>query len=92
MFITLEGIEGSGKTTQMRQLSAYLENRGHSCVLTREPGGTKLGEEIRALLLEQRTEDMSMDTELLLMFAARAEHPYSVTSAVRDTGLRSATC
>jgi dTMP kinase len=40
MFITLEGIEGSDKTTQMRQLSAYLENRGHSCVLTREPGGT----------------------------------------------------
>ena len=40
MFITLEGIEGSGKTTQMQQLSTYFENRGHSCVLTREPGGT----------------------------------------------------
>lgn len=59
MFITLEGIEGSGKTTQMRQLSAYLENRGHSCALTREPGGTVFGEKIRSILLKNRSRQIS---------------------------------
>ena len=52
MFITLEGIEGSGKTTQMQQLCTFFENRGHACVLTREPGGTTPGEKIRAILLD----------------------------------------
>jgi dTMP kinase len=74
MFITLEGIEGSGKTTQMRQLNAYLENRGHSCVLTREPGGTVLGEKIRAILLDPASIEMVPSAELLLYMADRAQH------------------
>jgi dTMP kinase len=74
MFITLEGIEGSGKTTQMRQLSAYLENRGHSCVLTREPGGTVLGEKIRAILLDPASIELVPAAELLLYMADRAQH------------------
>ncbi len=61
MFITLEGIEGSGKTTQMRQLGTYFENRGHSCVLTREPGGTALGEKIRTILLDPASTELVAD-------------------------------
>ena len=74
MFITLEGIEGSGKTTQMRQLRAYFENRGHSCVLTREPGGTALGEKIRAILLDPASLELVPLAELLLYMADRAQH------------------
>ena len=74
MFITLEGIEGSGKTTQMRQLRAYFENRGHSCVLTREPGGTALGEKIRAILLAPASLELVPMAELLLYMADRAQH------------------
>ena len=74
MFITLEGIEGSGKTTQMRQLRAYLENRGHSCILTREPGGTALGDKIRAILLDPASIELVPMAELLLYMADRAQH------------------
>ncbi len=73
-FITLEGIEGAGKTSQLAALEAFLRARGLGCVVTREPGGTVLGEELRGLLLAHRHEGMGVDTELLLMFAARAEH------------------
>lgn len=71
-FITIEGIEGSGKTTLLN----YLQQRfvHYPIVITREPGGTKLGEEIRNLLLTQRQTAMPADAELLLMFAARAAH------------------
>lgn len=73
-FITLEGIEGTGKTTQLPALAAWLRERGLGCVVTREPGGTALGEELREVLLAHRDDGMGADTELLLMFAARAEH------------------
>lgn len=73
-FITLEGIEGVGKTSNLRYIQELLEMSGHDCVLTREPGGTNLGEALRGLLLSHSDDNMSADAELLMMFAARAEH------------------
>lgn len=73
-FITLEGIEGVGKTSNLRFIKDLLEASGHDCVVTREPGGTNLGEALRGLLLSHSDENMSPDAELLMMFAARAEH------------------
>lgn len=73
-FITVEGGEGAGKTTQLAFMRQYLEQAGCRVVVTREPGGTVLGEEIRALLLGHRHDGMALATETLLMFAARAEH------------------
>ncbi len=73
-FITLEGIEGAGKSTAMARVTRLLEAAGHSPLTTREPGGTPLGEELRALLLDHRHHGMTTEAELLLMFAARAEH------------------
>jgi len=73
-FITLEGIEGVGKTCNLRFIKELLEASGHDCVVTREPGGTNLGEALRGLLLSHSDENMSADAELLMMFAARAEH------------------
>ncbi len=73
-FITVEGIEGAGKSTHIPVIRHFIEARGHRVVMTREPGGTAVGEHIRELLLEPREEGMEADTELLLMFAARAEH------------------
>jgi dTMP kinase len=73
-FITLEGIEGVGKTTQLTRLSAALNSRGIAHVLTREPGGTPLAENIRELVLTAREEKLPPTAELLLMFAARAVH------------------
>lgn len=73
-FITLEGIEGVGKTSNLQYIQQLLETAGHSCVVTREPGGTSLGETLRGLLLSHSDENMSSDAELLMMFAARAEH------------------
>jgi len=73
-FITIEGIEGCGKSTLITHLQHLLETTGCQVVVTREPGGTALGEEIRGLLLGQRKEGMVVESELLLLFAARAEH------------------
>jgi len=73
LFITLEGGEGAGKSTSLAFVREFLEQAGKHVVVTREPGGTPLGEKIRELLLHGR-EGMQVDTELLLMFAARAEH------------------
>lgn len=70
-FITLEGIDGAGKSTHVAYIRQLIEARGVSVIETREPGGTPLGEALRELLL---TRDMHADTELMLMFAARAEH------------------
>lgn len=74
LFITLEGPEGAGKTTNRQFLADQLLQAGHQVVLTREPGGTGLAEKIRDLLLAQHDEPVAVDTELLLMFAARAQH------------------
>ncbi len=70
-FLTLEGIDGAGKSTHIDWLVEFLRRRGHRVVQTREPGGTPLGEKLRALLLN---EPMHLETEALLMFAARREH------------------
>lgn len=85
LFITLEGGEGAGKTTSIAFVRAFLEQAGRKVLVTREPGGTPLGEKIRALLLEGR-EDMHADTELLLMFAARAEHVARVVQPALAAG------
>lgn len=74
LFITMEGGEGVGKSTNLAFLEGFLREHGVDVVVTREPGGTKMGEEIRELLLQVRAEQVSSITELLLMFAARAQH------------------
>jgi dTMP kinase len=73
-FITIEGIEGVGKSTNIAHIRGLIEAAGIDVVITREPGGTPLGEAIRGLLLDPRYTGMSPDCELQLMFAARAEH------------------
>lgn len=75
MFISFEGTEGVGKTTLIRKIYEHLEQQGQQVVLTREPGGTAMAEQIRALLLSVNHEEpMANDTELLLMYAARVQH------------------
>lgn len=73
-FITIEGIEGAGKSTAISVISEYLKNAGLEIVITREPGGTEIAEAIRKILLIHHNEKMEIDTELLLFFASRAQH------------------
>jgi dTMP kinase len=72
-FLTFEGLDGSGKTTQLRKLAAWLEARGETPLITRQPGGTRIGDRIRTLLLDSKTEQLAPLTELGLMFADRAQ-------------------
>lgn len=85
-FITLEGIEGVGKTSNLQYIKQLLETAGYSCMVTREPGGTKLGEALRGLLLSHSDENMCADAELLMMFAARAEHLNKVILPALENG------
>jgi dTMP kinase len=85
-FITIEGTEGVGKSTNMDFIEAWLEKAGKELVVTREPGGTELGEKLRAVLLDAKEQSMSDDTELLLMFAARAQHLQEVIIPALDAG------
>jgi dTMP kinase len=78
MFITLEGIEGSGKTTQIGRLVEFLEDRGSECVTTRQPGGTRIGETIRSILLDPANSALEPMTELLLYMADRSQHIYEL--------------
>jgi dTMP kinase len=77
-FITIEGIEGVGKSTQIARLAAALEQRGIEPIVSREPGGTPMAERIRALVLKAREEPLPPTAELLLMFAARAVHLHNL--------------
>lgn len=82
-FITLEGVDGAGKSTQLRWLVSHLQAAGREVLATREPGGTPLGEKLRELLL---AEPMSLETEALLMFAARHEHVVQVIRPALERG------
>ena len=85
-FITLEGGEGVGKTTNLALIRDLLERHGHDVLVTREPGGTPLAEEIRDLLLRSRDEAMVPLAEALLMFAARAQHVETVIEPALGAG------
>lgn len=85
-FISIEGIEGAGKSTQLQFIADFLRSKGKQVVVTREPGGTTVGEQIRNILLEPAEQPMSEDTELLLMFAARAEHLQQVVRPALQRG------
>jgi dTMP kinase len=85
-FITLEGLEGAGKSSRAGELKAFLEAQGKRVLLTREPGGTPLGERLRDMLLAPADAPMSPLTELLLMFAARSEHLKRVILPALDGG------
>lgn len=86
MFITLEGIEGAGKSTHVPFIVDLLKKANHEVITTREPGGTKLGESIRNTLLSNDDISIDGDTELLLMFAARAQHLQEVIRPALATG------
>jgi len=86
LFITVEGSEGAGKTTNLEFIRQRLSAAGKEPLLTREPGGTALGEQVRELLLGHKHDGMADDTELLLMFAARAEHLAKVIRPALDAG------
>ena len=86
MFITLEGIEGSGKTTQVRHMLEFLGSKGFACVATREPGGTQIGKKIRAILLDPESKDMEPLVELLLYIADRAQHVKEIILPLLSAG------
>lgn len=85
-FITLDGIEGAGKSTNLRFIQHYLQARDIPLLITREPGGTPLAEDIRQLLLHREGETISQATELLLVFAARAQHIHQVIEPALAAG------
>ncbi len=85
-FITLEGGEGAGKTTLLRSLEAHLRSHGIDLVVTREPGGTEVGEAVRALVLDAANNALCAEAELLLMFASRAQHVRQVIEPALAAG------
>lgn len=84
--ITLEGIEGSGKTSHANFIKQQLEKKEHDVLLTREPGGTSLGEKIREILLDTEPIEISSEVELLLMFTARAQHIQQILIPALNNG------
>lgn len=86
LFITFEGIDGAGKTTQIKLLQEYLISKKLSVRLSREPGGTPLGDKIRTLILDKNNADMCPMTELLLYYASRAQHIEQVIAPALEHG------
>ncbi|MDR3750580.1 MAG: dTMP kinase [Terracidiphilus sp.] len=86
LFITFEGLDGSGKTTQIKRLAEWLTKRGHLPVVTRQPGGTNTGDRIRALVLDSRSTGLAPMTEMALMFADRAQAISEVIQPALDAG------
>ena len=86
VFITLEGLDGSGKTTQIKRLAAWLTRRGQEPVLLRQPGGTPTGDRIREILLSSRSSALAPMTEMALMFADRAQAIAEVLQPALDAG------
>lgn len=86
LFIVMEGPDGSGKTTQINLLKEYLEEADYECLITREPGGTVIGEEIRQLILNPEHKEMSPVTEMLLYAASRAQLVHEVIGPALEEG------
>lgn len=86
LFITLEGLDGSGKTTQIQRLASWLQRRGFASVQVRQPGGTPTGDRIRAILLDSRSTHLAPMTEMALMFADRAQAIAEVIQPALDAG------
>jgi dTMP kinase len=86
LFITLEGLDGSGKTTQLKHLSAWMQRRGIQPVVTRQPGGTPTGDRIRELLLDSRSAGLAPMAEMALMFADRAQAIAEIIAPALDAG------
>ena len=86
LFIVMEGPDGSGKTTQINLLKEYLEEAGYECLITREPGRTVIGEEIRQLILNPEHKEMSPVTEMLLYAASRAQLVHEVIGPALEEG------
>ncbi|MDD3819323.1 MAG: dTMP kinase [Actinomycetota bacterium] len=86
LFITFEGLDGSGKTTQIKLLDSYLKGEGFDVILTREPGGTEIGRKIREILLDKKNQDISHKTETFLFLASRAELTSKVIAPALGAG------
>lgn len=86
LFIVMEGPDGSGKTTQINLLEQYLKEEGYECLITREPGGTVIGEEVRELILNPEYKEMSPVTEMLLYAASRAQLVHEVIGPALEAG------
>ena len=86
-FLSIEGVDGAGKSTQLPRIERWLRGRGTRTLATREPGGTPLGESLRTVLLDPRFTGMSPAAELLVMFAARAEHLAKVIAPAMEDGV-----